>query len=98
MYNKLHDYVYAFLHTCTDREDVSLSDILQFQTGASRLPVCGLSTIVFRVLFSERDSYPYVSTCSNTITFSRNWGMLSFEEFKIKMDSSIKNSHGFGRV
>ncbi len=85
-------------HTHTDRKDVTLSDMLQFQTGASKLPVCGLSTMVFAVHFSEEDRYPCVSTCTNTITFTRNWGMLHFEEFQNKMDSSIKNAQGFGRL
>lgn len=76
-------------------DPVSIGDVLQFFSGSSRLPASGFSNIP-SIHFTDEERLPKASTCDLSIVFSRSWGHLSFEEFKDKMDLSIRNSFGFG--
>ena len=74
---------------------VSLGDILQFMSGCSKLPAAGFNSTP-SICFTDDVCLPRVSTCALTVTFPRSLGLLSYDEFKNKMDMCIRNSCGFG--
>ena len=66
----------------------SLADILQFLTGANKLPATGLDKTPI-IKFS---CLPLASSCELSITFSRAWGVLQYKKFVEKMEYAILNS------
>lgn len=76
-------------------EDVSITDILHFVSGATKLPATGFTTMP-SIHFSDVDAFPFSSTCDVSITIPRSFGLLSYAEFKSRMDMSILDSFGFG--
>ena len=93
----MHDaYHYDnFIHA--DGKTITLSNILEFLSGSSRLPAAGFSKAP-SIHFCDDDHLPKASTCDVSITFSRNMGLLQYEQFQEKMDFYILGSHGFGAV
>jgi hypothetical protein len=81
----------------TERQDITLGDILEFLSGASKLPATGFPKNP-SVYFCSEDRLPKASTCDVSITFSRGMGLLQYEQFKEKMDLCILGSYGFGSV
>ena len=81
----------------TERQDVTLGDILEFLSGARKLPATGFPKNP-SVHFCSGDRLPKASTCDVSITFSRGMGLLQYEQFKEKMDLCILGSYGFGSV
>ncbi len=75
---------------------VSLSDVLNFVSGASKLPAAGFENTP-KIQFTDENCLPYSSTCAITITLPRPYAHLSFEEFKEKVDMAIRNTCGFGK-
>lgn len=75
--------------------DVSIADILHFVSGATKLPATGFTTMP-SIRFSDVDGFPFSSTCDISITIPRSFGLLSYAEFKSRMDMSILDSFGFG--
>lgn len=80
-----------------DGRNVSLENILQFFSGASKLPATGLDGNPI-ISFTSQDCLPYVSTCGLCIFFPRSIGCLSYDDFQDKMDLCILGSFGFGTV
>ena len=80
-----------------EREDITLGDILEFLSGASKLPAVGFSKDP-SVHFCNEDQLPKASTCDVSITFSRGMGLLQYEQFKERMDLCILGSYGFGTI
>ena len=74
-----------------------LQNILQFFSGASRLPATGLDYTP-KIYFTNEDRLPHASTCALSITFPRSLGLLSYEDFQDKMDTYVLRFHGFGNV
>ena len=83
-----------YVSECTG-DPISIPDILNFISGASRVPAAGFDKTP-SVYFTEDYCLPKASTCDLSITFSRSFGLLSSEQFKEKMDISISNCFGFG--
>lgn len=77
-------------------EPVSVSDLLSFMSGASKLPAAGFDKTP-SIHFMDDNGFPRASTCDLSISFPRDYGLLSCEDFKTKMDMAITNSFGFGR-
>ena len=76
-----------------------LEDILKFLSGSSKIPATGFDATPRINFVSEQGSrLPSVSTCSLTITFPRQIGLLTYESFEELMDLSILGSFGFGTV
>ena len=108
-----HTHTHAHTHTHThtlisivlicpcfyilDERPVSLSYILQFFSGASKLPAAGFDETP-KISFTSQERLPYASTCALTITFPRSIGLISYDEFQEKMDFCILGSFGFGSV
>ena len=107
-----HTYTHTHTHTHTQhvhytqymtccvyagREDITLGNILEFISGASKLPATGFPKNP-AIFFCNEDRLPRASTCDISITFSRKLGILQYEEFKEKMDFCILGSYGFGSV
>lgn len=78
-----------------DGVPVSVSDIIHFMSGSSRLPAAGFNNTP-SIHFMDDTCLPKASTCDISITFPRSYGFLSYEEFKEKMDMCICDSFGFG--
>ena len=76
---------------------MQIADLLQFFTGARKIPATGFETPL-KIHFSSRSMLPKASTCDCSITFSRDWGVLSEDEFKVKMNECILGSCGYGQV
>lgn len=76
---------------------MTLGNILQFFTGASKVPGAGLDETP-KISFTSLERLPQASTCSLNIEFPRSMGYLQYEEFEAKMDLSILGSYGFGTV
>ena len=74
---------------------VSLSDVLYFMTGSSRIPAAGFNEVP-SIIFVNDNCLPVASTCDLSITFSRKYGFLTYEQFREKLDFSIENSPGYG--
>ena len=72
-------------------------DILQFFSGASKIPAIGFDSTP-KLCFTSEECLPRVSTCDLSITFSRSMGLLSFQKFAETMDMCIQGSFGFGSV
>ena len=89
----------ALFILCTDKDDddlnISLSDILHFMTGSSRIPPAGSHEIP-SILFTDDNCLPVASTCDLSLTLSRKYGLLTYEQFKDKMTFAIQNSFGYG--
>ena len=81
-------------------DGVELSDILQFLTGAKKIPASGFGTTL-KVYFTQEIMLPKVSTCDCSITFSRSWGTMDEEDeedFKRKMSECVLCAAGYGQV
>ncbi len=78
-----------------DGTPVSVSDIIHFMSGSSKLPAAGFNCIP-SIRFTDEPCLPKASTCDISITFPRSYGLLSYEEFKEKIDMCICDSFGFG--
>ena len=76
---------------------MQVGDVLQFLSGAARLPSTGFETNP-KIRFCDEDCLPRVSTCDISITFSRKMGQLSYNQFKQRMDMCIRECFGFGSV
>ena len=74
-----------------------MSHILTFFSGCAKIPPAGFDCIP-KIFFSNEDRLPWASTCDLSITFPRNMGQLTVEEFREKMDLCILDSFGFGVV
>ncbi len=74
---------------------VSVSDVIHFMSGSSKLPAAGFDSNP-SIHFTDELCLPKASTCDISITFPRSYGLLSYEEFKEKMDMCICDSFGFG--
>jgi hypothetical protein len=85
-----------FLHFAEGR-CVTLQNILQFFTGASRVPGTGFDETP-KISFMSKECFPEGSTCSLTIKFPLSMGCLGYEDFEAKMDYAILGSYGFGTV
>ena len=85
---------YEYVSECANGGDVTLQEILKFMTGSSSIPATGFENIP-SICFTDDDRLPTVSTSAMSITFSRTMGLLSYEEFKTKMDFYILGSYGF---
>ena len=49
------------------------------------------------ILFTDADMFPVVSSCILSITFSRSFHKMSYDEFKEMMHTCVLNSCGFGQ-
>jgi hypothetical protein len=78
-------------------QGVYLPDLLQFFTGARKIPATGFDTTL-KIKFSNEFMLPKASTCDCSITFSRSWGLLMDDEFQQKMSDCILGSVGYGQV
>ena len=74
--------------------DVSIGDILHFVSGATKLPATGFTTRP-SIHFSDIDAFPISSICDITITIPRSFGLLTYAEFKSRMDMAILDSFEF---
>lgn len=63
----------------------SLSDVLQFLTGAKRIPAVGFEKEL-TIAFTDNVMLPVASTCALSITFPRSFSKMSYKEFKDMMD------------
>ena len=91
---------YGMLHMIfdtTEREDVTLGDVLQFLSGASKIPAMGFDTTP-KIRFTNEKCLPRVSICDLCITFPREMGLVNYADFKERMDLCILGSFGFGSV
>ena len=88
--------VFMILYLLGD-DGVCLADLLQFFTGARKIPAAGFDTEL-KIKFSNDVMLPKASTCDCSITFSRSWGLLNEDEFKKKMTDCILGSVGYGQV
>ena len=86
-------YIFPF----SGSSQTSLPDILQFLTGANKLPATGLDKTP-TIKFTDESCFPVASSCALSITFSRAWGSLQYDAFVEKMNYAILNSWGFGSV
>jgi len=76
---------------------VSLTDLLQFITGAHRIPPLGFTsqiTIDFYTMQSARH-YPTVSTCDMRLWLPR--GVNNVEDLQELMEEAVVCAHGFGK-
>ena len=83
--------------THTGNGPVKLGDILEFVSGASKIPPSGFPKNP-SIKFCDDDRLPKASTCDVSITFPRKLGLLQFDQFKEMLDLSILGSCGFGNV
>ena len=88
---------FEYVSECAARHDVTVQEIVKFMSGSSKIPATGFDTTP-KIRFTDSDRLPTVSTCEMSITFPRGMGLLSYEEFKDKMDFCILGSYGFGVV
>lgn len=75
---------------------MSLFDLLQFITCTRRVPAVGFDNLL-SILFTDRDRLPDISSCVLSITFSRSYHKMNYDEFKEMMDASVLDSCGFGQ-
>ena len=78
---------------------LSLSEVLQFITGSSSVPVAGFNdepSIVFE--HEDRQRKLYANTCPSTLTLPVNNAIMEFESFKEEFTSCLVMSPGFGNV
>lgn len=80
--------------TCNTRT-VQLEDILKFITGCSSIPPGGFDDN-FTVNFTEDHCFPYVSTCTFTLTLPLS--LTSYSKFKETMTEAIISGPGFGII
>jgi len=76
---------------------VTLRDLLQFITGADKLPPLGFPkaiTIRFYDMSSQRH-YPTVSTCDLSIQLPR--GFQIPDTFQCLLEEAVLGAHGFGK-
>ena len=76
---------------------MSLESILQFFSGASKLPATGFDETP-KITFTSENVLPYTSTYALKVTFPRSLGLLSYDDFESKMDLCIRGSFGFGAI
>lgn len=77
---------------------MQLGDVLQFLTGARKIPASGFGTTL-KIDFTNTIRLPTASTCDCSITFSRSWGIMDEDSFKKKMSECILNSAAsYGQV
>ena len=76
---------------------VTLLDIWKFFSGANKIPGTGFENAP-SIKFTDENMLPKVSTCAHCITFSRQFGLISYDNFKYKMKECILGSFGFGQV
>ena len=74
--------------------DVSIGDILHFVSGATKLLTTGFTTRP-SIHSSDIDAFPFSSTCDVSITIPRSFGLLTYAEFKSRMDMAILESFDF---
>ena len=74
---------------------MTLCDILQFMSGASKMPGAGFECTP-SLHFTDAMRLPSSSTCDLSITFSRSYSQLNYDDFKTKMYETIFGSCGFG--
>ncbi len=102
------DNVFEMSITCTDLaltlsisvpvgRSVTTAEIVQFLSGATRIPAIGFDTTP-KVRFTDEECLPRVSTCDVAITFPRSMGLMRFDKFCEILDMCIKGSFGFGSV
>lgn len=91
-YMKLQTFIF---HKSLDGRCVSLGNILQFFSGANKLPATGFDESP-KIAFTSENRLPSTSTCALKITFPRSLGLLTYTEFEEKMDFCIRDSFGFG--
>ena len=82
---------------CIGNGPVKLGDILEFVSGASKIPPSGFPRNP-SIRFCDDDRLATASTCDVSITFPRKLGWLQFDQFKETMDLCILGSCGFGNV
>lgn len=82
-------------HLPAGQRCVTLGGVLQFFSGANKMPSTGFECTP-KICFTDEDRLPFSSTCDLRITFPRSLAYLSYEEFKKKMDFCISCSCGFG--
>lgn len=75
---------------------VSLGDILQFVSGSNKLPAAGFSTTP-SICFTDEECFPRASTCDVSITFPTSLALMTYEEFKDRLNTSVCGSFGFGQ-
>lgn len=66
-----------------------------FITGTDQPPPCGFCKIP-RMKFVEEERFPESSTCSLSLTISRNY--TDYPKFQDRMDFAILNGYGFGKI
>jgi len=88
---------FEYITDCGVRQEVTVGDIMKFISGSEKIPATGFDNTPL-IKFTDIYRLPTASTCDLSITFSRAWSMLSYDEFKDKMDDSIHNSHGYGKT
>ena len=62
-----------------------MSSILQFFSGSAKIPAAGFDKVP-KIYFTNTNQLPWASTCDLSITFPRNMGLLTEEEFRQKID------------
>ena len=60
---------------------MTLSNILQFFSGSSKIPAAGFDGF-HKIYFTDDDVLPWASTCDLSITFPRTMGLLTEDEFR----------------
>jgi len=74
-----------------------MTDLLQFVTGANRVPPMGFSTVInigFYDMLSERH-YPTASTCELKLLLPR--GVECPERLQELLEDALLGAHGFGK-
>ena len=66
-----------------------------FITGADQPPPTGFHRLP-RMKFVDGQRFPEASTCALSLTISREY--TEYSDFKDKLDFSIMNGYGFGKV
>ena len=91
----VHEVSHWFSIHPLDGRRVSLGNILQFFSGANKLPATGFDESP-KIAFTSENRIPSTSTCALKITFPRSLALLTYTEFEEKMDFCILDSFGFG--
>ena len=65
-----------------------------FFTGSTKLTTTEFPTAPM-ILFTDESCLPKASTCAYSTTFPGSFGYLNYNEFKVKMDTCIKDSFGY---
>lgn len=90
-------YWFEYISDCAEDSTVTVKEILKFFSGSSKMPAVGLDGTP-KIRFCDEDRLPSVSTCDLSVVFSRQMGLIQYEDFKTKMTECILGSYGFGAV